>query len=107
MWLGKIWNGMLKKIVILVLFLVILVTMLIFTRLNSELIEIDLAFGTVASSIPLAFTVTFVMGLLFGLLCTTIFAIRLINERRQLRKSLRLSESEIHSLRNLPLNDAD
>ena len=98
---------MLKRIVILVLFLVILVAMLIFTKLNSGLIEIDLAFRTVTSSIPLAFTMTFVMGLLFGLLCTAIFAIRLINERRQLRKSLRLLESEIHSLRNLPLNDAD
>ena len=59
---------MLKRIVILVLFLVIFVTMLVFTKLNSGLIEIDLAFRTVASSIPLAFTVTFVMGLLFGLL---------------------------------------
>jgi uncharacterized membrane protein YciS (DUF1049 family) len=107
MWLGKIWSGMLKRIFILVLFLVILVTMLIFTKLNSELIEIDLAFRTIAASIPFVFTVTFVMGLLFGLLCTATFAIRLINERRQLRKSLRLSESEIHSLRNLPLNDAD
>jgi uncharacterized integral membrane protein len=98
---------MLKRIVILALFLVMLVAMLIFTKLNSGLIEIDLAFGTVASSIPFAFTVTFVMGLLFGLLCTTIFAIKLINERRQLRKSLRLSESAARSLRNLPLNDAD
>ena len=98
---------MLKRIVILVLFLVILVAMLIFTKLNSGLIEIDLAFRTFTSSIPLAFTMTFVIGLLFGLLCTAIFAIRLINERRQLRKSLRLLESEIHSLRNLPLNDAD
>ena len=107
MWLDSIGVDMLKRIAILVLFLVILVAMLVFTRLNSGLIEIDLAFVTVASSIPLAFTVTFVMGLLFGLLCTAIFAVRLINERRQLRKSLRLSESEVHSLRNLPLTDAD
>ena len=53
---------MLKRIAILVLFLVILVAMLVFTKLNSGLIEIDLAFVTVASSIPFAFTVTFVMG---------------------------------------------
>jgi len=81
--------------------------MLVFTRLNPGLVEIDLAFGTVQSSIPLAFTTTFVMGWLFGLLCTAIFAARLVNERRQLRKALRLSESETHSLRNLPLSDAD
>ena len=98
---------MLKKIAVLVLFLIILVVMLVFTRLNPGLVEVDLAFGTVQSSIPLAFTMTFVMGWLFGLLCTAIFAARMVNERRQLRKALRLSESEAHSLRNLPLTDAD
>jgi uncharacterized integral membrane protein len=81
--------------------------MLVFTKLNSGLLEIDLAFGTVESSIPLAFTVTFVIGWLFGLLCTAIFAARLVNERRRLRKALQTSESEVNSLRNLPLADAD
>ncbi len=98
---------MLKRIAVLGLFLVILVIMLVFTRLNPGRVEIDLAFGTVESSVPLAITVTFVMGWLFGLLSTAIFAARLVNERRQLRKALRLSESEVHSLRNLPLADAD
>ena len=98
---------MFKRVAILVLFLIILVAMLVFTRLNPGTVTIDLAFGTVDSSIPLAFTITFVFGWLFGLLCTSVFAARLINERRQLRKSLRNSESEVHTLRNLPIVDAD
>lgn len=98
---------MVKRIAVLILFLIILGVMLVFTKLNPGLIEIDLAFGTVESSIPLAFTLTFVFGWLFGLLCTSIYAARLINERRQLRKSLRMSESEVHTLRNLPIVDAD
>jgi uncharacterized integral membrane protein len=98
---------MLKRIAILLLFLIVLLVMLVFTRLNPGMVEIDLAFGSIESSIPLAFTVTFVFGWLFGLLCTSIFAARLINERRQLRKSLRMSESEVHTLRNLPIVDAD
>lgn len=98
---------MLKRIALLVLFVIILVVMLVFTRLNPGLVEIDLAFGTVESSIPLAFTVAFVLGWLFGLFSTAVFAARLINERRQLRKALRMSESEVQSLRNLPLADAD
>jgi uncharacterized integral membrane protein len=57
---------MVKRIAVLVLFLIILVIMIVFTRLNPGLVEIDLAFGTVQSSIPLAFTTTFVMGWLFG-----------------------------------------
>ncbi len=98
---------MLKRIAVIVLFLVILMIMLVFTRLNPGLVEIDLAFGTVESSIPLAFTVTFVMGWLFGLLSTAVFAARLVNERRLLRKQLRNSETEVHTLRNLPIVDAD
>ncbi len=98
---------MLKRIAVIVLFVVILVIMLVFTRLNPGLVEIDLAFGTVESSVPLAFTVTFVMGWLFGLLSTAIFAARLVNERRQLRKQLLNTETEVHSLRNLPIVDAD
>jgi len=98
---------MVKKTAVIILFLVILMIMLVFTRLNPGLVEIDLAFGTVESSVPLAFTVTFVMGWLFGLLCTAIFAARLVSERRNLRKQLRNSETEVHTLRNLPIVDAD
>jgi len=33
--------------------------------------------------------------------------LKLLNERRVLRRALRLTESEVSSLRNLPLSDAD
>ncbi len=98
---------MLKKIGAVLLILVILGVMLVFTRLNPGLVEVDLAFGTVETSIPLAFTVTFAVGWLFGLLCTVVFAARLLNDRRRLRKALRRTETELSSLRHRPLSDAD
>jgi len=98
---------MLKKIGIGIVVIVIFVMMLWFTSNNPGTVELDLAFGTVAPSIPVAFSVMFVIGWVFGLLCTSVFILRLVNERRQLRRSLRHSESEVSSLRNLPLNDAD
>jgi uncharacterized membrane protein YciS (DUF1049 family) len=98
---------MLKKIAVLLVFVVILISMLVFTRLNPGLINVDLAFAAVETSIPLAFTVTFIVGWLFGLLCTVLFVMRLINERRQLRRALRLSEAEVSGLRSLPISDAD
>jgi putative membrane protein len=102
------WSGhMLKRIAVLLLVLIIFAIMMVFTKLNPGRVELDLAFGTVESSLSLAITMTFVFGWLFGLLCTSIFAARLINERRRLRKSLRVSESEVHTLRNLPIVDAD
>jgi hypothetical protein len=37
----------------------------------------------------------------------SIFTFRLVNERRRLRRALRNSQSEVSSLRNLPLANAD
>ena len=98
---------MLKKIGIGLLVVFIFLLMLVFTSSNPGYVDLDLFFITVRPSIPLAFSVSFVLGWLFGLLCTTFFIVKLINERRQLRRSLRQSESEVSSLRNLPLSDAD
>ncbi|MEX2494934.1 MAG: LapA family protein [Woeseia sp.] len=98
---------MLKRIAAIFLVLVILGMMLVFTRLNPGTIEIDLALGTVESSIPLAFTFAFVAGWFFGVVSMALVAARLIGERRRLRKALRDSEVEVSSLRSLPLSDAD
>ena len=98
---------MLKRIGIGFLILLIFLLMLWFTNSNPGVVTLDLAFGTVESSIPLAFSVTFVIGWAFGLLCTSMFIFRLVNERRRLRRALRNSESEVSGLRNLPLADAD
>ena len=98
---------MLKKIGIGILVVVIFGFMLVFTSSNPGLVELDLFFQTVQPSIPLAFSLTFVFGWIFGLLCTVVFILRLVNERRQLRRALRQSESEVSSLRSLPIADAD
>jgi uncharacterized membrane protein YciS (DUF1049 family) len=98
---------MFKKIAVVLIFVVILTAMLLFTRLNPGLITVDLAFAAVETSMPVAFTVAFIAGWAFGVLCAAAFVVRLINERRQLRRSLQLSESEVSSLRSLPLSDAD
>jgi len=98
---------MLKKIGIGVLVILIFVMMLVFTSSNPGFVDLDLFFVTIRPSVALAFSVTFVLGWAFGLLCTTVFILRLVNERRQLRRLLRHSESEVSSLRSLPLADAD
>ncbi len=98
---------MLKRIGLLILVVAIVIVMATFTANNTGMVDIDLAFAKVTTSIPLAFTVTFALGWLFGILCLGFFALKLINERRVLRRSLRVTESEVSSLRNLPLSDAD
>lgn len=98
---------MIRKAALIIVILIIFALMLWFTRINPGVIEIDLAFGTIQPSIPMAFSVTFVLGWLFGLACTAIFIMRLFNERRRLRKALRIAESEVSSLRSLPIADAE
>ena len=98
---------MLKRIGLAILIVLIVVVMATFTANNTGMIDIDLAFTEVTTSIPLAFTVAFAMGWLFGVLCIGFFALKLVNERRVLRRSLKMTESEVSSLRSLPISDAD
>lgn len=98
---------MLKRIGLAILVVLIVVVVATFTANNSGMIDIDLAFTEVSTSIPLAFAVTFALGWLFGILCIGFFALKLVNERRVLRRSLRTSENEVSSLRSLPISDAD
>ena len=98
---------MLKRIGLAILILLIVIVMATFTANNTGMIEVDLMFTKVPASIPLAFTVAFAVGWLFGILCMGVFALKVMNERRILRRSLKMTESEVSSLRNLPLSDAD
>jgi putative membrane protein len=98
---------MLKRIGLAILIIAIVIVMATFTANNRGMIEIDLAFTQITTSIPLAFTVTFAIGWLFGILCIGFYVLKLLRERRVLRRSLRMSENEVSSLRNLPLSDAD
>ena len=98
---------MLKRIGLAILIVLIVIVMATFTANNTGMIDIDLAFAEVNTSIPLAFTVTFAIGWLFGLLCIGFYVLKLVNERRVLRRSLKITESEVSSLRSLPLSDAD
>ena len=98
---------MLKRIGLAILIVLIVVIMATFTANNTGMIDIDLAFTKITTSIPLAFTVAFAVGWLFGVLCIGFFALKLVNERRVLRRSLKMTESEVSSLRSLPISNAD
>jgi len=98
---------MLKRIGLTILIVLIVVVMATFTANNTGTIDIDLAFAKITTSMPLAFTVTFALGWLFGVLCIGFYALKLVNERRVLRRSLKMTESEVSSLRGLPISNAD
>ena len=63
---------MLKKIGIGILVIAVFAVMLVFTSSNPGFVDLDLFFLTIRPSIPLAFSVTFVIGWFFGLLLSLI-----------------------------------
>ncbi len=97
----------LKIFLWLIVLAVIFIGVFAFSSVNKGELEVDLLFRSVTTTVPVAFTVVFAFGFLFGLACTALWALRLVNERRTLKRSLKVSESEVSSLRNLPLTDAD
>jgi putative membrane protein len=98
---------MFRKIGVVALVLLVFVMMIWFTSLNPGVVTIDLAFGTVEPTISLALAVSFVLGWAFGILSLSVYVLKLLNERRRLRGELRNTESEVRSLRSLPIADAD
>lgn len=98
---------MLKKAGLIILLLVIFGVMIVFTYLNTGQVEVNLAFMSTTKPISIVLTVTLIIGWLLGVLSMGLFTLRIANERRTLRRALRISESEISSLRSLPLSDAD
>ena len=98
---------MLKRAGLIILIVILFALMFTFTALNTGQVDLDLGFFERSFPISMAFAATFVFGIFFGMLCMAAFVFRLVNERRTLRRSLRVSESEVSSLRNLPISDAD
>ena len=98
---------MLKRIGLLLLIVLIFIGMVVFTAGNPGEVAINILNWEFSSPISLAFTIAFAIGWLFGVVCMGLYALKVANERRMLRRSLRMSENEVSSLRSLPLNDAD
>jgi uncharacterized integral membrane protein len=97
----------LKRIGLLLLIILIFAAMVVFTAGNPDEVSLKLLHWEVSAPVSVAFTVAFASGWLFGVLCMGVYAFRVANERRVLRRSLKLSENEVSSLRSLPLDDAN
>ena len=96
-----------KIVLFLSLFLVVLIAA-VFAYNNPGRIAVDIGFTRFEDvSVPLALAAAFTVGWLCGLLSVGMAVVRMIGERRSLRRDLRLAEAEVSSLRSLPLHDAD
>ncbi len=96
------------RYVLFIIFLIAVFTVaVVFAAINPDPITLDLAFRTVETQTSLALLAFLGLGWLFGLFSSSLMLFKLFNQRRQLRKALRLAEAEVQSLRSLPMHDAD
>jgi uncharacterized membrane protein YciS (DUF1049 family) len=98
---------MLRRTILPILLFLVLVLAVLFAALNPGAIDVDLGLFEARVQKSLALTVAFGVGWLFGLLCLAAVVVKMILERRRLRKALRLAEAEVHTLRSLPPAHAD
>ena len=97
---------MLRYAIFIVIVLAVFMTAVVFASINTETITLNLAFTSVQIKQSLALMFFLAAGWVFGVFCAGFMLLRLLIERRQLRKSLQLAESEVKSLRSLPMQDA-
>ncbi|MFK8052040.1 MAG: lipopolysaccharide assembly LapA domain-containing protein [Woeseiaceae bacterium] len=97
---------MIRRIITVVLLIAIVLMAAVFASLNTELISVDFLFAKYALPQSVVIIGALIIGTFVGLLCASFFVLRYLAERRRLRKALRTAETEISSLRSLPLQDA-
>ena len=98
---------MLRYVFFIFVVLFVFFTAVVFAASNQGTIDLDLAFMQLQMQKPLAFILFLGVGWLFGVLCVGILMLKLLGERRRLRKALELAEAEVKSLRSMPMQDAD
>jgi|TARA_B100001059_G_scaffold231660_1_gene267908 uncharacterized membrane protein YciS (DUF1049 family) len=98
---------MIKKIVLTILVISIFVITLWFNNNNSELITINLEFASFTYSASVIFAVILFAGWLFGLLCCSFYILKLLNERRLLRSSIKNKEKIIIDSKDKLIKDAN
>lgn len=98
---------MIRTVLASLLVLVFMGLAALFAALNTGRITLDLAFTAIEMEKSLALILALTFGWVFGIACAMFGMLRLIIERRSLRKALRLAEQEVQALRSLPAQDAD
>lgn len=98
---------MIRSLLVSILVLVFIGLAAIFSALNPGRISLDFAFFATEMEKSLALVGALAVGWVLGIICAIFGILRLMAQRRTLRRALRLAEQEVQALRSLPVQDAD
>lgn len=88
-----------------VFLLVILVTVLFFSLLNVEAVDLNLHFIVLHRPLALYLVIALFIGVIVGILASLPAQFNARRDASRLRKKMRAAEAEIKNLRNLPIRD--
>lgn len=98
---------MLRYLFFFSLVFVIFLVAVVFAASNPGVIDVDLIVTRIELQKSLAFILFLAIGWFAGAISAGFLLLGLLADRRKLRRSMRLAETEIASLRSMPVNDAD
>ena len=96
---------MLRALLFVLLVAAVALLAVVFAWLNPGTVSLNLAVGEFEVQKSQAFALTIVTGWLLGALSASVLVLKLLRDRRKLRRSVRLAEAEADNLRSLPLRD--
>ncbi len=88
---------MVRKKFLTVLVLVML-TALVFTALNPQSVELELAFVQLHLRLGVALIIALALGLLLGIFIKGLWVTELLSERGRLRRALKAAEAQVRTL---------
>ena len=98
---------MLRYVLFILTVLFVFLVAVVFAASNPGTLVLDLAFTSLEMQKSLAFILFLGIGWVFGVLCAGFLMLKMLADRRQMRRSLELAEAEVKSLRSMPLQDAN
>jgi len=84
---------------------IFLLTAIILTWVNTAPVELNYLLGTVKVPLPVAIWAAISFGAILGLLASLGAYLRIRKENARLKRSVKLAETEVTNLRNLPIKD--
>lgn len=91
-----------KRIVYTILFIIVLVSGLLFFVKNNQVEEFDYIIGSKELPLSILLLTSLVTGAILGILATVPLILRLNHQKKRLEKQVKLSEKEINNLRTAP-----
>jgi putative membrane protein len=99
---------LLRKILLVAVLVLLVLIAAVFAYNNPDPVSLDIGLARFDDiSLTLVMACAFAVGWLFGLASAGYALMRMAAEKRRIRRELRNVETEVASLRSLPLNDAN